>query len=124
MNTIFLILGSVIIFAWSVAHIIPTAAVVKGFGELSPDNRRIISMEWVAEGLALCSIGVLVLLVTLSGGAGQALGRVVFWTSAGTALVLGAWTFIAGFKTSVLPIKICPLVLTCVAVLFFLSGLW
>jgi hypothetical protein len=49
--SILLYIGSVIIILWGVAHIIPTKSVVAGFGSLSIDNFRIITMEWVAEGL-------------------------------------------------------------------------
>jgi hypothetical protein len=122
LSDVLLYAGSFVIFAWGVAHIVPTKAVVAGYGRLSEDNRRIILMEWVGEGLALCFIGVLVALVTLLGGAGEPVSRIVYWISAVMALVLGGWTFVIGFKTSVLPIKICPLVLTVVAVLFFLGS--
>lgn len=54
-------IGSAVVVVWGIAHIIPTRTVVAGFGELTADNRRIITMEWVAEGLALIFIGVLAL---------------------------------------------------------------
>ncbi len=52
--------GSGIIFLWGVGHIIPTRSVVRDFGEISKDNRLIITMEWIAEGMTLCFIGILV----------------------------------------------------------------
>jgi hypothetical protein len=63
-NELFLYLGSIIILFWGIAHIIPTKSVVNGFIKISEDNKRIISMEWIAEGLTLCFIGVLVLVIT------------------------------------------------------------
>ena len=60
--------GAVIILLWGVAHLVPTRSVVHGFGPISVENRRIITMEWVAEGLTLCFLGVLVLLVVLREG--------------------------------------------------------
>ena len=68
LNNILLYLGAAILFVWGVAHIIPTRNVVAGFGALSEDNRINITMEWVAEGLALAFVGALVALVTLVGG--------------------------------------------------------
>ncbi len=50
MNDILLYIGSGVITVWGIAHIIPTKNVVNGFGTISDDNRRIITMEWVAEG--------------------------------------------------------------------------
>lgn len=121
-NEILLYIGSAITTLWGVAHIIPTKNVVDGFGSISEDNRRIITMEWVGEGLALCFIGLLVFIVTILGGAGNPVSVIVYRTTAIMTLILGGWTFMIGFKTSIVPIKICPLVLSVVAVLFFLGS--
>jgi hypothetical protein len=122
LNNVLLYAGSLIIFVWGVAHIIPTPIVVAGYGPLSEDNRRMITMEWVAEGLSLCFIGVLVALVTLLGGAANPVSRLVYGACTVMALVMGGWTFAIGWKTTVLPIKLCPFVLIIVAVLFFLGS--
>ena len=102
---------------WGIAHILPTRGVVRRFGSISEDNRRIITMEWVAEGLALCFLGLLVVLVTAFSPAGDPTARLVVRAVAAMALVLGGWTFVIGFKTSDLPIKLCPLVMAVAAVL-------
>ena len=108
--------GAVLIFIWGVAHIIPARAVVDGFGPISTDNRRIITMEWVAEGLALCFIGLLVLISTIADA-----GATAPVMSAVMLLVMAAWTALTGARTSILPIKVCPFVKTGVAVLFLLG---
>ncbi len=122
MNLILLYSAAGILFVWGIAHIAPTAAVVKGFGEISADNRRIITMEWVAEGLALIFIGVLVFLVTLAGAA-TAVSLVVYRACAGMLLVMAVWTALTGAKTSIIPIKICPYVKTVCAILILVAGL-
>jgi hypothetical protein len=116
-----LYLGAGIVILWGIAHIVPTRSVVKGFGELSEDNRRIITMEWVAEGLTLIFIGTLVLLVTLQGGPPDPVSVLVTRVCVLMLLTMAAWTFLTGGKTSILPIKICPLVKSIVAVLFLLG---
>lgn len=121
-NDLLLYMGSAVIIIWGVAHIIPTKAVVKGFGKISDQNRRIITMEWVAEGMALCFIGILVLLITIFEGSENPASIFAYRVSAVMTFVVGLWTFIMGWKTSIVPIKICPLILTCVAVLFFLGS--
>ena len=45
---------------WGIAHLFATRAVVKGFGEISKDNKKIITMEWIVEGVSLIFIGTLV----------------------------------------------------------------
>ena len=115
-------LGATIITAWGIAHIAPTRSVVAGFGTISDDNRRIILMEWAAEGLALAFIGMLVLLVTAIHGADDGVSRSVYRISAGMLLLMAAWTALTGARTSILPMKICPVVKTAVAALFLVAS--
>ncbi len=114
--------GSAIIFLWGVAHIVPTKAVVAGFGPVTTDNRRIITMEWVAEGLSLTFIGVLVFLVTALAGPDASGVRVVYGACAGMLLVMAAWTALTGGRTATVIFKICPVVKTGVAALFIAGG--
>ena len=118
-NDILLYAGASVIFLWGAAHVAATRGVVAGFGELSPDNKRIITMEWVAEGLALCFIGVLVFLtrILLNGEA----GRVVYVAAAAFLLVLAALSSFTGARTSVVPMKLCPYVKTAVAAAFLVG---
>ncbi len=122
MNSILLYTGSALITIWGIAHIIPTKSVVSGFGQLSDTNRKIITMEWAAEGLALIFIGVLVFAVTLSGGTQGQPGPVVYLAAAGMLLVMAVWTLLTGARTPIIPIKICPAVKMVVAVLFIMGG--
>lgn len=117
-GNILLYIGSAVIIIWGIAHIIPAKSVVSGFGSISQDNRRIITMEWVAEGLTLCFIGLLVLIVTLLVQSGNQVSDIVYRISAAMLLVMAVWTLTTGARTSILPIKICPAVKTIVAVLF------
>ena len=123
-SNILLYVGSIVITLWGIAHIIPTRSVVDGFGSISADNKRIITMEWVAEGLALCFIGLLVLAVTLWGGTPNAASLVVYRASALMLLVKAIWTAVTGAQTAIVPIKICPWVKTAVAVLFVLGTMF
>ncbi len=121
-NDILLYVGSGVITLWGVSHIVPVKGVVDGFGPISVDNRRIITMEWVVEGLTLCFIGLLVLVVTLLGGSGNPVSIIVYRASAVMLLVMAGWTAVTGARTSIVPIKICPFVKGAVAVLFLLGS--
>ncbi len=120
-SSILLYIGSAIVVIWGAAHIAPTKAIVEGFGAISADNRRIITMEWVAEGLALCFVGLLVLVVALWGGIGNPVSAIVFGAAALMLIVIAVWTALTGARTSIVPIKICPAILTICAVLVFLG---
>jgi len=107
---------------WGVAHIVPTRAVVAVFEPLSRDNRLVLTMEWVAEGLALIFIGTLAFLTTAVVGSEAAGAAVVYRASAAMLVVLAAWTALTGGRTAVVQFKICPVVKTTVAVLFVVGS--
>ena len=121
MGLILLYVGSIIITLWGIAHIFPTKGVVEGFGELSPDNKKIITMEWIAEGLTLIFIGALVLLITIFYDPANCVSVFVILASAVMLVTLAILSFFTGFQTSIIPVKICPFVKIGVAILFLLG---
>jgi hypothetical protein len=123
MNDVLLYIGSVAIFGWGVAHIvIPTRDVIHGFGPISEDNRRILLMEWVTEGLALGFIGVLVALVTALEGPEAAASTIVYRVSALMLLLMAGLSLFTGARTSMLPFKLCPPIFTGSALLFLVGS--
>lgn len=121
MNELFLYVGSIALFLWGIGHLAPTKSIVLGFGVLTDDNRRIITMEWIMEGLALIFIGVLVFLVTVFGGYYHPVSVLVIRSCAVMLIVMSAVSFATGGKTSVVPMKICPYVKAIVAILLNLG---
>jgi hypothetical protein len=122
-NEILIYVGSGIIILWGIAHIIPTGAIVKGFGEISADNKKIITMEVIAEGLTLIFLGVLPLLVTIIAGTQGTAATVVFLTCAAMLLVMALLTTLTGARTATIWYKICPAVKTVTAILFILGAI-
>ena len=121
LHEVLLYTGSGLIVILGVAHLIPTKAIVKGFGVISEDNKRIIAMESIAEGITLIFLGVLVLLVTIIGNYQNTVSRAVFWACAIMLIVMAMLTALTGARTSILPYKICPFVKTAAAILFILG---
>jgi len=121
-GTIFVFVGSIVITIWGIAHIIPTKSVVSDFGSLSVDHKRILIMEWVSEGLTLCFIGVLAFLTAVLFGTGSAETRFLFRALGVILLVMALWTLITGARTSNVVFRICPIVKSAVAVLFFIGS--
>ena len=123
LNSILLYAGSIIIAVWGIAHIIPTKGVVTGFGKLSQDNTRIITMEWIAEGLTLVFIGALTLAVTLIAGRRDPGAVVVYRGCALMLVVMAGLTLATGARTKIIPIKTCPFVKAAVAILFVVGSM-
>lgn len=114
-------IASAIVIGWGVAHIVPTREVVKSLGEAAIDSRRIMEMEWVAEGLALVFIGLSTFVLTVIAGLADPVAVLVYRMNAAALIVFAAWTYLAGFKTDVLPIKLCPAVLSTAAALIVIA---
>ena len=121
--SVLLYTGSITITMWGIAHIIRTRSVVSGFGPISQDNLRILTTEWIAEGLTFCFIGALALFFTLSGGPQSAVIANVYRICAIMLVVMAALSLFTGAITSIVFFKICPAVKTAVAVLFLLGTL-
>lgn len=122
-SSILFIVGSIITLVWGIAHIIPTKQVVIGFGDISKDNKLIITMEWIAEGVAICFIGTLVFVLTLLGFSSSPVGVVVIRLSSLMLFIMAILTLFTGSKTSIIPIKICPIVKTFVAILWLIASI-
>ncbi len=115
MNQVPLYIASVLTAAWGVAHLSATRGVVAGFGDITRDNRRIVTMEWITEGVALVSIAALVAAAAAMPPA--ALSSAVCAVAAGTLLALAVVSFFTGFRVNFLPFKLCPLIFTLSAAL-------
>ena len=121
-NEVLLYTGSAVSIVWGVAHLAPTKPVVKGFGDISTENKRIITMEWLAEGFTLIFIGLLVALITALYDHSNAVSIFVYRVSAGMLVLMAALTALTGARTKIIPIRICPFIKISVAVLFILGS--
>lgn len=104
-----LYLASSLIAIWGIAHLFATRSVVAGFGELMPDNRRIITMEWIVEGVALISLACFVAAATALQFEAAAT-TVVDGIAIGTLVALAVVSVFTGFRIAFLPFRMCPLV--------------
>ena len=121
MNEILFYIGSAVIIIWGIAHLIPTRAIVNGFGDISEDNKKIITMESIAEGLTLIFLGLLPLFITILVGTEGEAAQIVYLACGIMLLVMAVLTLATGARTSILPYRICPVVKTIVAVLYILG---
>ena len=114
--------GACLTIIWGIAHLFPTKSVVQGFGEITIDNKRIITMEWMNEGLSLIFIGVLVATVTVI-DTSDVISKAVYFITAIMLLAMAVLSLFTGFKISFLPFKLCPLIFTTSAALIIIGGL-
>lgn len=121
-NTVLLWIGSLLPIAWGISHLFPTGSVVKGFGSISEDNRRIITMEWITEGIALVFIGSVTLTATIVEPAAR-VSAALYWVSVVGLNVLSIVSFFTGFRIRFLPFRLCPVIFTGSSILLVLGML-
>lgn len=109
MNQVILYIASIMTALWGIAHLFATKGVVAGFGDLTTDNRRIITMEWIVEGVALISTAVLLAAATAVDPE-AVVSDAVYAVAIGTLVVLAAVSLFTGFKVAFLPFRLCPLI--------------
>jgi hypothetical protein len=117
---ILLYISAALTFLWGVAHLFPTASVVRGFGEISANNKNIITMEWIIEGIAMIFIGFIVAGITFIGEE-NSVSEFIYIASAGVLIVLAVVSLFTGFKVNFFPFKLCPFIFTLSAVLIFIG---
>jgi hypothetical protein len=111
-----IISGGILNLLWGIAHLFPTISVVNGFGNISPDNKLIILMEWINEGLTLIFIGLLVIIVTLISGNKGIVVKAVYIISFIMLTAMSVLSVFTGFNIDFLPFRLCPFI-------FMVSGL-
>ena len=122
MNPVLLYIAAAITCVWGIAHLFATKGVVRGFGDLSADNRRIIAMERIVEGVALISTAAFVAAATAV-QPGAAVSSAVYAVAIGTLVVLAVVSLFTGFKVAFLPFRLCPVIFGVSAALIAL-GAW
>ena len=120
MNSVLFYIASALTFIWGVAHLFPTKNVVKNFGEISGDNRKIITMEWINEGATLIFIGILTCIVTYI-DPGVWLAKIIYLLIALFLIALALISLFTGFRVHFLPFRLCPIIFGVSALLIILG---
>ena len=107
MNDLLLYLGGALTILWGTAHLFPTSKVVQGFGPITQDNRRILTMEWVAEAILLTFTGVLIVVMTARFGTGAPATKTTAAVSAAMLLVLAGVSSLTGGRVDFIMYRLC-----------------
>ena len=122
MSDVLLYVAAALTGMWGVAHLFATRGVVAGFGDLTADNRRIITMEWIVEGVALVSLAALVAVVTAV-DATPTVSSAAYAVASATLVVLALVSLFTGFRVAFLPFRLWPFIFGLSAALIAL-GAW
>jgi len=122
LNKIFLFIGAALPLIWGIAHLFPTNSVVKGFGDISLDNKRIITMEWIIEGVALIFIGVVLAAVTYVDYT-NVVSNLIYTIAFLFLNILSIVSIMTGFKINFIPFRLCPIIFTGSSIMILLGNL-
>ncbi|MFL0198957.1 hypothetical protein ACJDU8_25950, partial [Clostridium sp. WILCCON 0269] len=75
-------------------------------------------------GITLCFVGTLVLVLTIMGLSSDQVGVIVIRLSSLMLVSMAILSLFTGAKTSVLPIKICPIMKIFVALLWLITSIF
>jgi len=98
--------------------VIPTANVVRDFGDISPDNKLIITMEWITEGMTLIFIG-LVILILANDKTESRLMKNISYSVIGMLFAMAILSLFTGFRVEFIMFKLCPVIFSVSAILMF-----
>jgi hypothetical protein len=116
-------LAGLMLIAWGGMHLPPTTKVADSFGTISLASRRILVMEWVAEGLTHITVGALVILVAALEGSDGSTAHLAYRVLAAFLVTLAGLTALTGSRTPGIWFQICPFVLTSAAALLVAASL-
>ncbi len=120
-NQVLLYSGSLFLLFWGIAHLFPTRSVVRGFGDISLDNKRIITMEWIIEGVSLIFVAAVVSGVTYLDYT-SVISKTIYWIAFVMLNTLSAISLFTGFRVGFLPYKLCPVIFTMASILILVGS--
>lgn len=121
-NQVLLTIGGALPIVWGIAHLLPTRSIVEGFGDITLDNKRILTMEWITEAVALIFSGAVVIAVTYVDRASGVAGA-VYLLSFAMLNTLSVVSLFTGFRVNFFAFKLCPLIFTGSSILILLGYL-
>ncbi len=119
-SSIILYISAAMLVFWGIAHLIATRSVVKNFGHVSPDNKKIIAMEWINEGVFLIFIGTVIGVLTYFDYKNDA--SIILYLICFVALnILALISLFTGFRIRFLAFRLCPLIFLTAAFLIIVA---
>ena len=111
MAAILACVAGAVVAVWGVLHAVPTRRFLAGFAPITPDNRRIVVQEWLAEAFTMWGVAAVAFAATAAGGPDGDARVWVYRITAGLLIALGGLTALTGARTGVIWFKVCPVLL-------------
>ncbi len=115
-------IAAALVGLWGVAHLVATPWTIPTLGELDADARRVVTMEWLAEGTCLVSLSAFVAVVTALDRS-SAVASGVYAVATITLLAMTVSSLLTGARVNHIAYRLCPAIFSLSAALIAL-GAW
>lgn len=122
MRTTLALVAAALATGWGTAHLFPTRTIVEGFGDIGTENRRVITMEWIYEGVTLIFSGLLAAAVSLIGDDTSTTATVVYVSIAGLLLVMAVISLLTAGRNRFFAYRLCAPIFSAGAVLLLVAA--
>jgi hypothetical protein len=122
MRTALALIAATLTTGWGVAHLFPTRSIVSGFGAIGAENRRVITMEWIFEGLTLIFAGLLTAAVSLIGDDRPATATAAFIATAVLLIVMAVISLLTAGRNTFIAYRLCAPIFTASAILLLAAA--
>ena len=117
MRTALALAAAILTAGWGVAHLFPTRSIVRGFGDIGTENRRVITMEWIFEGVTLIFAGTLTAAVSLAGDDGPITATVAYVATAALLIVMAVISLLTAGRNTFIAYRLCAPIFSASAIL-------
>ncbi|HYN32407.1 MAG TPA: hypothetical protein VES40_07265 [Ilumatobacteraceae bacterium] len=122
MRTALALIAAAVTIGWGVAHLFPTRSVVKSFGDIGAENGRVITMEWILEGVTLIFAGALTAAITLIGDHTSTTATVAYIATAGLLIVMAVVSLLTAGRNTFIVYRLCAPIFTTSAILLLAAA--
>ena len=122
MRTALALAAAILTAGWGVAHLFPTRSIVRGFGDIGTENRRVITMEWIFEGVTLIFAGLLTAAVTLAGDDRSTTATAAFIATAALLIVMAVISLLTAGRNTFIAYRLCAPIFSASAILLLAAA--
>jgi hypothetical protein len=122
MRTALALIAAALTIGWGVAHLFPTRSVVSGFGDIGTENRRVITMEWIFEGVTLIFAGLLTAAVSLAADNNSVTATVAFTATAALLIVMAVISLLTAGRNTFIAYRLCAPIFSASAILLLAAA--
>lgn len=122
MRTALALIAAALTIGWGVAHLFPTRSIVRGFGDIGTENQRVITMEWVFEGVTLIFAGALTAAVSLAADNNSVTATVAFIVTAALLIVMAVISLLTAGRNTFIAYRLCAPIFSASAILLLAAA--